>query len=246
MGSRCKVWVLVACKKKMEKCLWRAFSWYRGKTLGSVSCRPWFPHLPSPVKVGMEPIVSRQAFQIRLLGLCREEMKPGPGVHSKRDEYLPEACECQKPCEALLRFHLAGRCSIETISPGISWDLRSCSFSYWVGWEQWPVHVRTGTDSFHFNAIKKKKTTTIPGPSPFTGLVPGAFPLHLSSQRCPDTWSIELSSFFSCSVLLLHFSSGQLDALVHKGSAVRARNVRLLFWMGFGQSVWILAFVWKR
>lgn len=46
----------------------------------------------------------------------------------------------------------------------------------------------------HLNKKKKERKSSqqpIPGPSPFTALVPGAFPLHLFSQRCPHPCSIE-------------------------------------------------------
>lgn len=93
-------------------------------------------------------------------------------------------------------------------SLGISWDLRSFSFSYWVGWEHWPVHMRTGTDSFPFHALRKKKKKKGPNnlsrPFSFAALVSAVFPWHLSSQGSLHTWSIDLSAVLPCSVLLLN------------------------------------------
>lgn len=173
--GRSKILVPTACKKKIGKFLRHAFSWYREKTLGSVFPSPWFPSLWFSCRC--HPLWMVRPFKC----VCWEGLKPGSGVHSKTGRIPSECCECQKPCEPLLGFHLAGRCPIETISPGISWDLRSCFFSYWVRQEKWSVHVRTGTDSFHFHAIKKKVLKLpIPSPSPFTVLFPVAFPSPLS------------------------------------------------------------------
>lgn len=130
MESRSKVLVPTACNKKMGKIPKVHFPDTEEKHGVQMFHRPRFPDLWF---VRMWPIVNEWTFQMHLLCICREKVKPGSRAHSKRGQIHSECCECQKPCEPLLGFHLAGMCPIETITPEISWDLRSCSFSYWVG-----------------------------------------------------------------------------------------------------------------
>lgn len=134
----------------------------------------------SLVKVRCSPLSA--PFKCVCCVVCRQEMKPGSAVHLKRGQ-VPLDCECQKPCESLLGFHLAGRCLIETVPPGLSWDLKSCCFSYWVEWEQRPVHVRTGTDSFHFHAIEKKKVPQNLFQAPLPSQLPFLFAFLLSDAQ---------------------------------------------------------------
>lgn len=132
-------------------------------------------------------------------------------------------------------------------SLGISWDRRSCSFSYWVGWEHWPVHMRTGTDSFPFHALRKKKKRPKQPIQSFFLCSTGFSCLSLASffPRIPA----HLKHRSVCSPSLLCFAPELVDSLelwFIRDQLSKARNVRLSSLDGiWAESVWVLAFVWK-
>lgn len=156
MGSEDRILFPITCKRKSEHSFGICSCGKQGKqckekTLGSVCCKAWFSSVCVPA--GMWSLwAGKPLWYLGYVFVGRwswvQECIQRGGMPSEHCVNVPSAREDG------LGLHLAGRRPIETISLAISWDPRSRSLSYWVGWEQEPVHVRTQTDCFQCGVLK--------------------------------------------------------------------------------------------
>lgn len=197
----------------------------------------------SLVQLQMSPTVNGQTFQMCLLGGIEGRLRSAfkDGTNTFWVQWMSEALWTSPRVStwqagAPLKLSPLGSHGIwDPASSLTGWDKRN-------GWFMWGQEQIL----FIFMPLKNRSQPTYSQPFSLHSTVPSCLSFASFFPVIPQTWSIELSAFFPCSVLLWNYSSQQFGALVHKWSVVRMRNVRLFVWMRFGQSVWVFAFGWKR
>lgn len=202
------------------------------KNTGLSVHRPWFPNLWLK---GRQPVVSKQTFQTHLLclegggRLVQSTFKEGMDTFSK---WMSGA------------LWTSARVSLGSQVP--HWNYSWGSHGIWdpspsltgVGWEHWPVHMRTGTDSFPFHALRKKKKkgpNNLSRPFSFAALVSASF-LGIFLPKDPA----HLKHRSVCSPSLLCFAPELVDSLelwFIRDQLSKAGMWGSWVWMGFGQSL---------